>query len=293
MKYCVPFYADFKFNKIVDEITINYSGTERGDIIEYINNFVPQEQTIIIDLTQRKIEFNFIIPILKKIYQEHEKIKIKIYLSDYDEVRELGIPFFFQDFCTKIDQIYGFINRGVCDVYITENLGFNLVEIGDYCHKNNVEVRVYPNISQYTTSEKKYIPDVCKFFIRPEDTYLYEDYVDIFEFNVANDRLSTLFEIYKNKQWLGDLKDIIGGIGSSIPNTGLVPFFGEQRIKCEHKCMLGKCNLCLYMLQAAKDLTKADIEIKRKRDNEWKEKLYEDVEKYNKDETGNIEELSN
>ena len=159
--------------------------------------------------------------------------------------------------------------QGFEGYYVVSNLGFNLKEVGLYCKRKGVNVRVIPNMAQYPLDCKEDIPAACKFFIRPEDTELYEDYVGTFEFVAPIDRLSVLFQIYKSKQWLGDLKDLIIGLDTSIINTGLVPDFGKQRLQCRHKCMQEECNLCIEWQKLANYLDEHEVKLTKERDKSW------------------------
>ena len=275
MKYCIPYYRDFKYFDNADEIVLTYKGVHNGtNIVKWVTDHYAQEQRIIVDIIEREIDIEDMIPILAMLKQKHENMVVKTSISDYELLRKEDIPYFFAEFCNTIDKVYSFISRGVTDVYIVESLCFDLKEIGEFCHEQGVKVRVFPNIAQYSVGEKEHIPDPCKFFIRPEDTDFYEEYVDVFEFMGGNRELSTLFEIYKNKQWLGDLKLIIAGLTNDFPNTGILPLFGTQRTKCQHRCMIGKCSLCMNICNVSGELFEEGIVIKRDREKGWKENGY-------------------
>ena len=120
-----------------------------------------------------------------------------------------------------------------------------------------IKIRVYPNVAQnngYGLSTV--IPDIKKFFIRPEDVEIYEKYVDIFEIWGAPEKTSVLYEIYKQQQWLGSLKDIITGFVEDVPNTGFMKQFALCRLNCGKKCFKGiKCNMCNLMKNISKEMT--------------------------------------
>ena len=108
-----------------------------------------------------------------------------------------------------------------------------------------------------------------RFWIRPEDTELYEPYVDIFEILPGqNDtsRLSVIYEIYRDRQWLGNLNDIILDFSSPIVNNrGVNPHFGEMRLNCGKKCVVGQCNLCPQMADLANSFVEVGLEIIKKK----------------------------
>lgn len=270
MKYCVSYYKNFRYNDIIDEVVFNYA-TYRDSIVDRLQEQGwKDEQRIIIDICLGgDIE---IIPILKMCMKNHNNFAVRLDVIQEDlipELKKAEIPFFFTNYANTPDEIYGMIQKGVSDVYVTESLGFNIANIGAYCKKKDINVRIIPNIAQYRRHFRENIPDPCKFFVRPEDTDLYEPYVDVFEIISSNDRLSILFEIYKNRQWLGDLKKLIIGLKEPFYNSSLVPYFGTERLKCNQKCMQEKCNLCPQMQILSHSFMKNNLAIMREKKKEW------------------------
>ena len=157
--------------------------------------------------------------------------------------------------------MYTFISKGVSDVYIFGELGFNLQEIGKFCHTKNVNVRVIPNVCQCSYYCSNAVPASCKFFIRPEDTDIYEDYVDIFEFAGDINRINTVFGIYLSKIWVGDLKYLIEGFDESFINSNATSF-GKYRLNCQHKCMYDKCNICTSIKDISTEVDNFVVKIK-------------------------------
>lgn len=271
MKYCVNFYKQFRYNDIVDEIIYKYDefGDELPKKIADMN--WAQKQRIIIDICDIDEKEN-ILPIILMCFKKHPYSAVRLDLKQEiiaDKLREGQFPFFYSEhFCT-MDGIYGAVVRGVTDVYVTESLGFRIKDVYEFCYKNKIKVRVIPNIAQYKPGFKNEIPDEFKFFIRPEDVKIYEEYVDIMEFIAPEDRMSILFEIYKNGRWLGDLKELIVGLNEPLSNTALVPYFGESRINCGQRCLFDKCRLCNRMYIMATEFDKNNLEIKKPKDEEW------------------------
>ena len=249
MKYSIPYYDNFRYFDKIDEIILNYSNND-DNIIEFVKNNYTPEQRIIVDVTQKLIEhggdyLDEMIPTLKKFYESHNNMTVKTSFFHFEQLADECIPYFFIEQCTTKEDVFAYISAGASDVYIVNDLGFDIVEVGNYCHRKDVNVRVYPNIRQYGSYEADYLPQIAGFFIRPEDIKLYEPYVDICEFLAPNDRLSVLYEIYTQGYWQGDLQYLIGGLEEITPNATILPLFGENRLTCKHKCMLENCNLCM------------------------------------------------
>lgn len=279
MKYAVTYYRDFRYFKEVDEIILYWS--TKDDIVDYVKTTYAQNQRIIVSidnhLTDDEIE-QIIIPILEKLKAEHNNITIRFdnwtgenlhrKKEQLKSLKEKGIRYYFNQPCTSWDLVYGLVSLGASDIIVTETMGFDLVKISEYCKPRKVKIRIYPNVAQYGgygVSEE--IPDVQKFFVRPEDTEIYEPYVDVFEIWGDFERQSVLFEIYKQQYWLGNLNDIIYGLNEEIPNECIMDHFALIRLSCRKKCMQGekRCQICPTIMDLAKTLDEEELIIKKER----------------------------
>ena len=277
MRYCVQYYKDFRYNSLIDEIIFPFS----EGIVDIISQKKWKDnQRFIIDISNEN-KLSDAMPVILMCKKIHDNLSVMMTLrqsySDsfiINDLKKANISFFYYEYAKTLDQIYGLIHLGASDVYITESAGFNLKEIGEYCHNKDVLVRVIPNIAQYTLGLSVLIPDSCKFFIRPEDTSTYDQYVDVFEIIAPVDKTSVLYEIYKNGVWDGDLNKIIAGFNNILPNASLLPHFGTARLSCQQKCMLGKCNQCIVMEELAKKFDKNEITFKIPRDKGWDNEKY-------------------
>lgn len=273
MKYCVQYDKNFRYNDIIDEVIFHYDDYKDNLIDEIKKQEWKDNQRIIIHINFNQITVD-VFPLLRLCKKEHDNLTV---LSEHymrnditDKLKEYEIPFFYSVYVNTADEVYGLIKNGISDIYITESLAFNLAEISPYCKSKNVSIRIIPNIAQYKIGYKNVIPDPYKFFVRPEDIECYEPLVDVFEIVAPLDRQSVLYEIYRNGQWMGDLSQLIVGLNEPFYNSGLVPFFGPERLKCRQKCMLEKCNLCQQMKELSERFYNDNLEIKKPIDKEWK-----------------------
>lgn len=264
MKYCIQFYQNCRYINEVDEITIKY----QKQILKYLET-APKEQRIIIDISKVEdeniIDNNLEIFSIAKLKHENLTIKMSKFLSNKCEIlKEKNISYFFAEFVDKWDVLMSFIKMGVSDVYIVNELGFELQNVSKVCKKNNVNIRVFPNVAQnsYGSNDKKDNLDRIKsFFIRPEDIWVYEPYVDVCEFFGPLDRQSVLYKIYSSGRWLGSLEELIIGLQLPILNKTILLPFGEERLNCRKKCYYGQCLLCEKILSIAKYLEEAGMEL--------------------------------
>lgn len=278
MKYAVPYYRDFKYLKDVDEVIIHWS--IKDDIVDYAKSKYAQDQRIIISFTDKDMfEFNErVLPILLKLKKEHNNFSMRFdeFLPNketLDILKENEIRFYFSQLCNSWDILYGLSLLGASDVIITEELCFDIVNVSAFCKPRGIKVRVYPNVAQYNGHFiGGQIPDMVKFFVRPEDTPIYEPFVDVFEIWGDFEKLSVLFEIYKQQQWLGKIGDIVIGFNDDVPNPGIMTHFAGIRINCKKKCLQGKkCDICRTMKEIAIKLDENDLRIESERKSVRKE----------------------
>ena len=257
MKFCTHYKKDFEYYDLVDEIILKYEDKIYPSLIEFLEEnerfrtktFIINYQNIeITDEISSELEQGVLI--LKNLKKTYPSLKFKLKL-EYDNtpknvlnlLAKEKIPFFFSAFINNWDELYGFLDYGVSDVYITDDLGFELVEVSKLVHSYNAQVRVFPNIAQSTWETST---PIKKFFIRPEDIDFCSQYVDVFEIWGGYNKLNTIIKIYAvDKQWRDNLYYIIQELDSDINNACLLPDFITNRIDCGKKCLKGKsCNLC-------------------------------------------------
>ena len=187
------------------------------------------------------------------------------------------------EYAENFEMFYVQKELGASDIYVTGALGFYLDKLQPF--RDKVKLRVFPNIAQSTRGTTKLLPQLIKFYIRPEDIELYQDYIDVLEIFPCKDRTTVIYEIYKRQQWLGKLSDIIMDLDNDIDNDVISPYFALHRIKCHQDCLLDRCTLCQQIYSLGKKFEEAEIvlykpskEIREISDEE-KQKLIDDFKK--------------
>ena len=303
MHYAITYDKTFRYFDQIDEVIITpYSGTV--EIIEFVKNKFKENQRIILDLTDLNesyiSDFKEIIPILLEIKKSFPLVTAKIsmkYAEEINLLKENDIPFIFMEYAENFEMFYVQKELGAADIYITGSLGFYLDKLQPF--RDRVKLRVFPNIAQSTKGTTKLLPQLIKFYIRPEDLELYQDYIDVIEIYPCKDRTSVLYEVYKRQQWLGNLADIIMDLETDIENDTISPYFALHRIKCHQDCLLDRCTLCKQIYSLGKKFEEADIvlykpskevrelsdEEKQKIIDNFKQKIKERLEVKNESET--------
>ena len=270
MRYAINYASNFRHLHEVDEVILNYySGSE--DLVRFVTeNFkdYPFQRIVVNLLELEEAEITKVITYINKLRKDNYNIAVIITDTDFNikAFKEAGIPFFFNKHAYNLDTLHTLVEAGVSDVYVVEELAFRIKDIQYVREKYNVKIRMFPNIAQ--SANNKYTNGMERFWIRPEDTELYEPYVDVFEILSGKNtsRLSVIYEIYKDRQWLGNLNDIILDFNSPIVNNrGMNPHFGEMRLNCGKKCVIGQCNLCPQMADLANSFAEVGLEIIKKK----------------------------
>lgn len=263
MKYCIDYHKTLKNAKKADEFTINY--TKKNDVlIDFLEKFKDKRVNLAISdsLTYPELK------LLKTIRDAYPNLYLRFEVYDSDRIEDIvecGVPFFFGNRVNNWDEFLGLIDLGVTDIYIIEELCFELDKVAPIAHEAGVQIRVYPNIAQ---SRWRDTPDIKKFWIRPEDIDSYEEFIDVCEFFGAEQQIMTFLKIYKeDKRWFGLLSELIIGLKSDLDSRFIIPRFAEKRIKCGKECLKGgKCQMCERVISLSKTLKNADLIVEIEKD---------------------------
>jgi hypothetical protein len=269
MLYSIEYTKQFQYHdKDNIEYWINYNGHDAG-----VKNFLTQNphKKIVIRLDEKEI-INFLAEDKIDFYETIIASKINTsfsFLLKYNnysqqickKLYEKKIPFFFDIKVNSWDILYGLLDLHASEIYVCEELAFELEKVSKIIRGNGAKVRIYPNICQSTWASS---PALKQFFIRPEDVDLYEPYVDTLEFWGTKKDYNVLYETYAiKKRWYGYLNEVIVGLVSDIDNRCIAPGFGKVRLHCNKKCLKGEhCSLCETIEQLANNLLNKDIIIK-------------------------------
>ena len=270
MKYCVKYDKTFKYNNIIDEVTITYNRKDTS-LLEFLQLFSNNKcrVNIYINNEQDFIDNNclsFFIALAAKHPEVNFALKLKEYHYDNNNINQIyegiknsgqNIPFFFETIVKDWDTLHGHINMHPTDIYIAEELCFQLVSVATVLHENNIKVRTFANVGQ---SSWKQTPALKKFFIRPEDVEVYEPYIDVLEFFGREDSIETYYKI--EKKWFGKLNEVILDLDTDIDSRFLLPSFAERRINCGKRCLKGRpCQICEATEQLSALLEKNNLMI--------------------------------
>lgn len=258
--FCLNYYPSQSYLKDADQFKIKYRPADRT-LEDFLD--VYQQKSIVIDVADSFEEIDA--QLFKGLYEKYKNFRLIIDFNNkehLDRVREYNLPFFFSNFVTTIDQLNGFLTYQPTDMYICEELGFNLHKVSKLLHDNNIKVRVFPNICQSSFPET---PSIKTFFIRPEDMESYSAFVDIFEIVSDKERQRVLFKIYRQEKWFGKINEIIPTFKNDLDSRYIIENFGSIRSKCGKRCMYNPrtCSICDRYVEMAKTLQENGIIVRK------------------------------
>ena len=257
MKSCIEWRKSFKYLPQIDEFNIEY---KRKDVklLKFLDKYA-KTQRVNIYVNNPEVEEQDI-DLLIEIYKT-KKYNIAVVcqfgLNDsyqFYKLRMSNVPFYFCNPVETYDVLLGYLAIGVSDVFVTNDLAFDLEEVSQKTKPLGVQIRCYANICQSSWNEGY---GFKSFYIRPEDVDKYSEYVDVIEFYKSEDRQNVLYDIYfHDKKWSGQLREIIQGLKLDVDNHYIIDDqFANRRMKCKKKCIKGgRCRLCDRLLELAKTL---------------------------------------
>ena len=257
MKSCIEWRKSFKYFPQIDEFNIQYKRKDTK-LLKFLDKYAISQRVNIYINKQEVTEED--IDLLIEIYKT-KKYNIAVVcqfgLNDnyqFYKLRINNVPFYFCNPIETWDVLLGYLAIGVSDVFVTNDLGFDLEEISRTTKPLGVQIRCYANICQSSWGEGF---GFKSFYIRPEDVDKYSQFVDVIEFYKSEDIQNTLYDIYfHKKKWSGPLKEIIKGLKVDLNNHYLIDDeFANRRMKCGKKCIKGgRCRLCDRLLELGNSL---------------------------------------
>lgn len=165
------------------------------------------------------------------------------------------------NFCRKenIRFYWNFPINNFYDLQALKNLGAEYALIDSPIFHNiqkaaeiGIKLRIVPNIAYYAFIPRE--DGVCGSWIRPEDLYLYEPYIETIEFEDCDiKKEQALYRIYcEQKAWPGDLGMIITNLNHTGVNRMIPEELTLRRMNCGQRCQSGSnCQLCYKFLKLA------------------------------------------
>ena len=194
-------------------------------------------------------------------------------------VKEGIKAFFHYDYpAYNITTLSYLLSLGVSDVYMADDLYYNLYDIYNILQEKQVQHRMVLNFIPSVSPDAGTNPKSPIF--PPECIYVLAPYVDVVEFECGRpfnwNRFGVFYRAwFVRKDWHGNLSEIILNLNFDIPNDSLI---AEDLIKfklgCGRRCdarVTSQCHKCQDFLNFANILNSKHVGIRRKTEPEVKE----------------------
>lgn len=270
MELAIPFkFYNKEYNDIAAEFNINYN--EEHNDKEKMPGFVEQWSDKRINLNTQ----NFDLELFKQINKLHPDFALRLTSEDQLEwipaLKENNISFFFDPEAISVSSLYTLnylIELGVSDVYIANDLFYNLPQIYQIIHDHGIKTRwifnrIATTVPIQETAKAPWIP--------PDATEIVEPYIDIYEFDCGDPYDWHKFDVYydawiKNQDWYGNLQEIILGLNIFVPENSLMGYdWIKYKTQCNFKCVRkdALCKKCLQYVEIADKLNEKHIALNR------------------------------
>lgn len=256
MKCCLNSHQSTEYLHKADELRILYK--DRNKIIDFIENY--PNKTIILDMKgyDGLIAWDDI-----KRYKIMTKNNFIIALNSLNDIsfcKKENIKFYWNFPVNNFYDLQALKNIGAEYALIETPLFHNIMAAAEV----GIKLRVVPNVAYYAFIPRE--DGVCGSWIRPEDLYLYESFIDVIEFEDCDlKKEQALYRIYfEQKAWPGDLGMIITNLNYPGVNRMIPQELTAKRMTCGQRCQSGShCRLCYRYL----DLANPELLEKYKKNN--------------------------
>lgn len=278
MSTCVPIAIPFKMNESLNDVAkeFNIRFNPQKNSFEKLVDFIQEYENKRIN-----IEFpeGLDLPTIRAINKIADNVYIRLFPQDFIHLKtlqEYGCKFFPDSNISAVNYttLDCYISLGVSDIYIADDLCYNLKEVSKICSKNNIQIRMILNEIPSTAYDKSHNPRSPIF--RPQDYELLKSYIDVFEFNCVENKkinwnkMKVLYKAWFEKHdWHGNLQEINKDLLFYFPNQSIVPEFTSYKINCGKHCISranSKCNKCEQLIDLGVMLASKNIQLKKKID---------------------------
>lgn len=244
MKSCIEWRKSFPYLDQIDQYNIDFRNKPE-ELINFLNQYATEKRVNMVLTKPSQNDIQLIIE-LHKLNKYNIVVCLEPDMYFIDMLKENKVPFYLPLHINSWDLLQYVIDLGVSDVFITDQLGFDLKRVSKITKEKGIQIRCYANITQVGQPYEN--NDGLKgFYIRPDDVDIYSEFVDVIEFYKSVDIQKTLYEVYFiAKEWDGPLREIIKGLKNQVNDYYILTNeFGKRRVHCRKKCIKGeKCQLC-------------------------------------------------
>lgn len=269
----IPFKNNFKLNDEAQEFNIKFDPKKNdfNKLIEFVQEY---------ENKRINIEFpaEVDIPTMRALTKVANNVYVRLFPQDFKYIAELrkNDCRFFPDSmaaATNYTTLESFLSLGVSDVYIADDLCYNIEKVYKICQNNNAGIRLVANripLTSFNKGEDRKAP-----IYRPQDYYFLKLYISTFEFDCVDtithavnwNKLEVLYRVwFQEQKWNGDLREINSDLKFYFPNASVIPDFNDYKMDCGRRCsadVKNSCRKCEQFIDIGCLLDSKNIRIKR------------------------------
>lgn len=194
--------------------------------------------------------------------------------ADLQELKDQGVKYFFDFYemaAYNRTALGNLIDLGVSDVYIMDDLCYNLKEVKERCLQENIQVRLILNRIPSTSLDKELNPKAPLFF--PQLFVALDKWIDVAEFDCGKPynwrQHEVLYRVWFEKHyWLGQLSEINSDVQFDFPVGSVIPQILAHKLNCNRRCEVQtkhrECSRCSLGLDLATTFRDKNFSVKIK-----------------------------
>lgn len=259
MKICAPatYRPGFDLHQL-DEIDVEYTDRHKPeDFLNFCKEFKDKEINVSysdsnkIDITTLELA-NVILN--NRLYV---RLLFNGNMKEAEELSEHGIKYFFDYPIDSYLKLKWFLeNTDTTDVYITDELIYNLENVSEICQEAGVNIRMVLNRIPSTFMYAGDLPDAPVFI--PQDYDVLDKYIDVAEFDCwdGNKYMWNEFNVlykrwFKKHSWNYGITFINKDVRINVPTFLLDNNLIDYKLSCNHRCMAyygAQCARCSQLI---------------------------------------------
>ena len=162
-------------------------------------------------------------------------------VSYVDKILDTEVKFFFDASVPAFNKTHldDMMQMGVTDVYIADDLLYNIQETKDICNKAGIGMRLVCNRIPATTLDRGL--DYKSPLFAPQNRPLLDKYFDCYEFDCGQPYDWAKFDVlyrawFEREGWNGDLAEINDDLRVSYPLLAIPQSHMEYKLSCKRRC---------------------------------------------------------
>lgn len=268
MKIAAPYSENDRWKNIPDEYNLPWGKKSTSTKLLNFCETIPDKRINL--YTEPDVDFDFEAIVTAKKFNPNIYVRLNLYqMNLVSTLKEKEIGFYFDTTypCSNRVILAALVSIGVSDIYIYDDLFYDLEKTKDFFDEKNIQTRMVLNKVASTSPGKAF--DIRGPYVSPRDMRYLEKYIDVGEFDCGSEyynwnKFNALYNaFYEKEEWFGDLRSLNDDIIFYYPVYSMVPDTITWKLRCRRKCSVGgRCNHCKEVIDIAKELYEEGIALK-------------------------------